>query len=92
MSTSSGASGAESPPTAGGSHAPGTAVHDGKLTIDLRHAPSRAELGYPANQNFVAYQSGFATADGTPIDTTLVLATGTLRIPASIVNARSASK
>jgi|GEM_PF-4254056 len=87
MSTSSGASGAESPPTAGGSHAPGTAVHDGKLTIDLRHAPSRAELGYPANQNFVAYQSGFATADGQPIDTTLILSTGTVRIPAYIVSA-----
>lgn len=84
MSTSSGAA---SPPTGGGSHAPGTAVHDGKLTVDLRHAPSRADLGYPAGQNFVAYQSGFATSDGTPIDTTLILSAGTLRIPASIVSA-----
>lgn len=86
MSTSSGAA---SPPTSGGSgsHAPGTAVHDGKLTIDLRHAPSRTDLGYPAGQNFVAYQSGFATASGAPIDTTLILATGTLHIPAYIVSA-----
>lgn len=84
MSTSSGA---ESSPTAGGSHAPGTAVHDGKLTIDLRHAPSRADLGYPAGQNFVAYQSGFATSDGAPIDTTLILSTGTVRVPAYIVSA-----
>ncbi|MFL6113799.1 MAG: hypothetical protein ACJ786_20935 [Catenulispora sp.] len=84
MSTSSGAA---SPPRASGSHAPGTAVHDGKLTVDLRRPPSRADLGYPAGQNFVAYQSGFATADGTPIDTTLLLPAGTLRIPAYVVSA-----
>ena len=84
MSTSSGEA---SPQTAGGSHAPGTAVHGGKLTVDLRRAPSRADLGYPAGQNFVAYQSGFATSDGAPIDTTLILPTGTVRIPAYIVSA-----
>lgn len=91
MSTSSeasSASSASSAPGGAGSHAPGTAVHDGKLTVDLRqHAPSRADLGYPAGQNFVAYQSGFATADGAPIDTTLMLPAGTLRIPASVVSA-----
>ncbi|ACU74010.1 hypothetical protein Caci_5151 [Catenulispora acidiphila DSM 44928] len=84
MSTSSGAA---SPPSAGGSHAPGTAVHDGKLTIDLRHPPTRADLGYPAGQNFVAYQAGFATANGAPIATTLILPTGTLHIPAYNISA-----
>jgi hypothetical protein len=84
MSTSSGAA---SPPISGGTHAPGTAVHDGKLTVDLRRPPTRADLGYPEGQNFVAYQSGFATPDGAPIDTTLILPNGTLRIPAYIVSA-----
>lgn len=83
MSTSSGEG---SSPAAGGSHAPGTAVHDGRITIDLRRPPSRADLGYPAGQNFVAYQQGFATSGG-PIDVTLVLPAGTVRIPAYVVSA-----
>jgi hypothetical protein len=80
MSTSSSSS--------GGSHnTRGTAVHDGKLTVDLRRPPSRSDLGYPAGQNYVAYQNGFDTASGKPIDTTLILPAGTLHIPASIVSA-----
>jgi hypothetical protein len=90
VSTSSGSAGYVGSSGSGsgaGSGLPGTAVHDGRLTLDLRHPPTRAELGYPAGQNFVAYQSGFATDGGAPIDTTVILPGGTVRIPAYVVSA-----
>ena len=69
-----------------GSTTRGTAVHDGKMTLDLRQKPTRADLGYPTNENFVAYTRGFDTG-GDPIDTTVILPTGTLHIPAQSVSA-----
>jgi hypothetical protein len=63
---------------------PGSILRDNSITLDLRHPPTRADLGFTDGRNFRAYQQ---EAGKPPIATTVVLPTGTLRVPAFIVNA-----
>lgn len=69
-----------------GADARGSAIHDGAMMIDLRSKPTRAELGYPADTNFVVYQSAFDNG-GKPIATTVILPTGSLHLSATKINA-----
>jgi hypothetical protein len=58
-------------------------MHDGKATIDLRRKLTREEFGLLPGENSTAYQVGFKEAAGVgSIVTTVILPTGTLRIPA----------
>ena len=58
-------------------------MHDDKATIDLRHKPTREEFGFEPGDNDRSYQRGFGAFSGVDeIDTTVVLPTGSLRIPA----------
>jgi hypothetical protein len=62
----------------------GTIVRDNAITLDLRHRPTRADLGVPAGHNDRSYQrepgQGY-------LETTVLLPTGTLRAPAFVVTA-----
>jgi hypothetical protein len=55
-------------------------VHDNSLTIDLRHRPTRAELGLPPGQSFRSYQH----TEG-PLRVTVELSRATVTIPAFVV-------
>ena len=73
-----------SPPLRSGNNAPGSVLRENAITLDLRHPPTRADLGFPAGRNDRAYQQ---EAGKPPIATTVVLPTGTLRAPAFVVSA-----
>jgi hypothetical protein len=71
-------------PNRSGSDAPGSILRDNTITLDLRHPPTRADLGFADGRNNRAYQR----AAGDPeIATTVLLPTGTLRTPAFLVSA-----
>jgi hypothetical protein len=71
-------------PLRSGSTAPGSIVHDNKATIDLRHKPTREDLGFEPGRNDRSYQRG-AGVDA--IVTTVELPTGSLSIPAFVITA-----
>jgi hypothetical protein len=54
-------------------------VRDNRATIDLRRRPTRADLGFRPGQNGRSYQAGRGVD---AIDTTILLPTGTLHVPA----------
>jgi hypothetical protein len=68
--------------TSGTTTQAGSIVHGNKLTIDLRHRPTRAEVGLEAGRNFRAYERS-----GDQLQATVKLPTGTVTIPAFIVQA-----
>lgn len=70
--------------------ATGTILRDDHATIDLRHRPTREEWGFAPGRNHQAYQAGTTTPADT-IATTVTLPTGTLQIPAFVVEASSGS-
>lgn len=61
-----------------------TIVRDNAITLDLRHRPTRADLGVPAGHNDRSYQREPGRGD---LETTVLLPTGTLRAPAFVVTA-----
>jgi hypothetical protein len=67
-----------------GSDDPGSIVHDGAVTLDLRHVPTRDELGVPAGHNDRAYQRA---AGAPPLSVQVLLPHGTLRTSAFLVTA-----
>jgi hypothetical protein len=71
-------------PLRSGNSAPGSIVHDNNVTIDLRHKPTREDLGFQPGRNDRSYQRG-AGVDA--IVTTIELPTGSLRIPAFVITA-----
>jgi hypothetical protein len=66
-----------------GNNAPGSILRDNAITLDLRHPPTRADLGFTEGRNFRSYQR----ETDQPISTTVLLPTGTFRAPAFIVSA-----
>jgi hypothetical protein len=73
-----------SPSLRSGNTAPGSVLHGNAITLDLRHPPTRAELGFPEGRNHRSYQQ---ESGQPPIDTTVLLPTGTLRATAFVVSA-----
>lgn len=73
-----------SQPLRSGNTAPGSILRDNTITLDLRHPPTRADLGFTEGRNQRAYQR---EAGQPPISTTVELPTGTLRAPAFVVSA-----
>jgi len=71
-------------PLRSGGTAPGSVLHGNAVTLDLRHPPTRAEIGFPDGSNQRAYQQ---PAGQPPIDATVLLPAGTLRTPAFVVSA-----
>jgi hypothetical protein len=59
-------------------------MRDNAITLDLRHPPTRADLGFTEGRNDRAYQQ---EAGKPPIATTVELPTGTLRTTAFVVSA-----
>jgi hypothetical protein len=73
-----------SPPLRSGNNAPGSILRDNAITLDLRQPPTREALGFTDGRNDRSYQQ----ESGKPeIATTVVLPTGTLRVPAFVVSA-----
>jgi hypothetical protein len=72
-------------------HEPGptapAVVSGNAITIDLRRQPTRDDLGFRPGSNASSYQRGTRGLGPEPIDTTVVLPTGTLRVPAFNVKA-----
>lgn len=64
--------------------APPPVLRDNALTLDLRHPPTRADLGFTQGRNEHAYQREPGHPD---IAVTALLPWGTLRTPAFVVNA-----
>lgn len=74
----------------GSNQSPGTVIHNGKVSLDLRHKPTRKEWGFGKGANHQAYQAGFGPASKRDVvQATVQLSTGTLHVPASIVEADS---
>lgn len=65
---------------------PGSIVHDGTARIDLRHRPTREDLGFQPGRDNRSYQRGHGRH---AIATTVVLPTGSLHVPAFVVSADS---
>ncbi len=59
-------------------------MHDDKATIDLRHKPTREDLGFEPGRNDRSYQRGLGVD---AIVTTVKLPTGSVRIPAFVITA-----
>jgi hypothetical protein len=67
-----------------GNSEPGSIVRNNTALVDLRHPPTRAELGFPPGRNDRSYQR----EGGQPaIATTIELPTGTLSMPAFVITA-----
>lgn len=71
-------------PLRSGNTEPGSILRDNTATIDLRHKPTRTDLGFRPGRNDRSYQR---EAGEPPIATTLRLPTGSLRIPAFVIAA-----
>lgn len=66
---------------------PGSILRDNAITIDLRERPTRADLGFQDGRNDRSYSR---EAGQPPITTTVVLPTGTVRLPAFVISADGA--
>ncbi|WP_174277974.1 hypothetical protein, partial [Goekera deserti] len=64
-----------------GNNAPGSVLDGNRLSFDLTTRPTRADVGMTGDRQSRSYQ-----ADDEDLDVTVQLPTGTLQIPARIVN------